>query len=90
MGDKARQSGFCGLCSPGGKKCCVTSWPSVDLELILVPNFLVQPCPPRRCIRPSDCSSLEARWEAHLQSDCHCLVAWGFLGNGKGLRWRCC
>lgn len=46
MGDKARQSGFCGLCSPGGKKCCVTSWPSVDLELILVPNFLVQPCPP--------------------------------------------
>lgn len=82
MGAKARQSGFCGLCSTGGKKCCATFWPSLDLELV---QFLGSALPRSHCIRPSACSSLEARWEAHLQSDSPCRVAWGFLGNGKGL-----
>lgn len=48
--------------------------------------FLSSALPPSHGKRLSDCCfSLEARWEAHLQSDFHCLVAWGFLGHGKGL-----
>lgn len=42
---ETRQSGSYGLCSPRGKKCCVTFLPTLDLELVLVLSFLTQPCP---------------------------------------------
>ena len=65
-------------------------WPSLDLALVLVLSFLTQPCPQLLYKTLGPCSSLEATWEVHLESDCHlscCLGA--LLGNGRGWRGIC-